>query len=110
MFARKRVEGEVVYNDGEFAEVEIYGVEAYEEDLFLTTIQLHIEDTADTPEEFQQRFPVGMWLNIWLTTETTPIRRPPRSADLSGKVDQQSEAPAGPSDTAVGNAWLPSEQ
>jgi hypothetical protein len=85
MFARKRVEGEVVYNDGEFAEVEIYGVEVFEEDLFLTTIQLHIEDTADTPEEFQQRFPVGMWLNIWLTTETSPIRRPPQIRRLVRK-------------------------
>jgi len=58
-----------VYNDVEFAEVETYGVEASEDDLFLQTIQLHIEDTTDTPEEFQQRFPVGAWLNISTITE-----------------------------------------
>jgi len=73
MMSRKRVEGEVVYNDGEFAEIETYGVEVYEEDPFLTTIQLHVEDTGDTAEQFQQRFPVGMWLSIWTTSEVTPL-------------------------------------
>ena len=73
MMARKRIQGEVVYNDGEFAEVETYGLEVYEEDLFLNTIQLHVEDTGDTPEQFRQRFPVGMWLHIWTTLEVNPL-------------------------------------
>lgn len=85
MITRKRVEGEVVHNNGEFAEVNICGVEGIEEGLFLDTIQIHVEETSDTPEEFEQRFPVGAWLNIWTTTEITPL-----PADLPGRIVQQS--------------------
>jgi hypothetical protein len=80
MRVRKRVEGAVVYNNGWFAAVETRGVEGCEEGLFLDTIQLHLEDTSDTPEQFLERFPVGMWLNIVFTTATTPISRLPRAA------------------------------
>jgi len=38
----------------------------------LGAIQIHREDTSDTSEEFQHRFPVGMWLDIVTTTEITP--------------------------------------
>ena len=37
----KRVEGEVEYNDGEFAEVLTNGIDGIEEDLALETIQIH---------------------------------------------------------------------
>jgi hypothetical protein len=80
MITRKRAEGEVVYNNGEFAEVDICGIEGVEEGLFLETIQIHVEDTSDTREEFQQKFPIGTWLNIWATTEITPL-----PADLPGR-------------------------
>jgi hypothetical protein len=73
MTTHKRVEGRVRYNDGFFASVEISGVEGIEEGLFLATIQFHIGDTSDTPEEFRQRFPVGTWWNISTTTEITPV-------------------------------------
>ena len=75
MLTRKRVEREVDYNNGWFAEVLTYGIEGIEKDLLLDTIQLHIEDTADTEEEFQQRFPVGTTLCILTTTEITVLGR-----------------------------------
>lgn len=76
MITRKRVEGEVVYNDGDFAEVETYGVEGIEEGIFLATLQLHVEDTGDTSEEFKQRFPIGLCLNIQTTVEVSPLSNP----------------------------------
>jgi len=71
MVVRKRVEGRIEYNDGESAEVQTVGIEGIEENLLLVTIQIHREDTNDTPGEFHCRFPVGMWLNILTTTDIT---------------------------------------
>lgn len=68
---RKRVEGEVEVNDGEFAEVQTSGIEGIEKDLLLEPIQIHREDTNDTPEEFQRRFSVGACLDIRTTTKIT---------------------------------------
>ena len=68
---RKKVEGKVKFNDGQFAEVQTVGIERIEKDLLLDTIQFHREDTTDAPEEFQQRFAPGMWLDISTTTEVT---------------------------------------
>jgi hypothetical protein len=68
---RKKVEGRVEYNNGEFAEVQTVGIEGIEQNLLLETIQIHCEDTNDTPDEFQRRFPVGMWLDILTTTDIT---------------------------------------
>jgi len=73
MIIRKRVEGEIECNDGEFAEVLTFGIEGIEKDLALETIQIHCDDTEDTPEEFQHRFPVGMRLGILTITEITAI-------------------------------------
>jgi hypothetical protein len=69
MVIRKRVDGEVKFNDGEFAEILTFGIEGIERDLALDTIQLHREDTGDTPEDFQRRFPVGMTLGILTIAE-----------------------------------------
>jgi hypothetical protein len=69
----KRVEGQVLYNDGEFTEIQTNGIEGIEKGLLLSTIQAHREDTSDTPEGFKRRFPVGMWLNITTITEITPL-------------------------------------
>ncbi len=71
MLTRKRTEGEVQYNDGSFAEVLTFGIEGIEKDLLLETIQIHREDTEDTPEEFQKRFPVGTTVSILAITEIT---------------------------------------
>ena len=69
MLTRKRVEGKVEDNDGSFADVLIFGLEGIEENLLLETIQIHREDTEDTPKEFQKRFPVGTTVIILTTTE-----------------------------------------
>ncbi len=69
MVTSKRVGGEVEYNDGEFAEVQTFGIEGIERDLLLETIQIHRGDTEDTPEEFQRRFPIGMRFTILTTTK-----------------------------------------
>jgi hypothetical protein len=69
MIITKTVEGEVDFNDGEFAEVKAIGIEGIEKNLWLSTFQIHREDTEDTPEEFQRRFPVGMSLHVVTTTE-----------------------------------------
>jgi hypothetical protein len=68
-FVYKRIEGEIQYNDGQFAEVQTNGIEGIEKNLLLGTIQIHREDTDDTESEFEHRFPVGMWLDILTTTE-----------------------------------------
>jgi hypothetical protein len=74
MITRQRVEGEVQYNNGEFAEVLTFGIEGIEKDLALETIQIHCEHTGDTPEQFRQRFPVGTTLSILTITEITRNR------------------------------------
>ena len=71
MIVTKKVEGEVEFNDGEFVEVQTYGIEGIEKDLLLKTVQIHREDTDDTSDEFQKRFPVGTVLQITTTTELT---------------------------------------
>ncbi len=68
-FVRKRVEGEIQYNDGQFAEIQTNGVEGIEKDLLLETLQIHREDTDDTESDFKYRFPVGMSLDILTTVE-----------------------------------------
>ena len=75
MIVTKRVEGEVEFNDGEFAEVQTYGIEGIEKDLLLQTVQIHREDTDNTCDEFQNRFSVGTVLEITTTTEFT-IKEP----------------------------------
>ena len=59
MFTSKRVEGQVEYNNGEFAEVVTIGIEGIEKGLWLDTIQISSCDTNDTAEQFLDRFPVG---------------------------------------------------
>lgn len=73
MFTSKRVEGEVEYNNGQFAEVITIGIEGIEEGLLLHTIQIHRSDTDDTPEAFQRRFPVGMRLKILTSTAISAV-------------------------------------
>ena len=71
MTTRKRVEGEVHYNDGWFAELFSYGTEGIDKGIQQEMIQIHCEDTEDTPEEFKRRFPVGTPLSILTLTEIT---------------------------------------
>jgi hypothetical protein len=76
MKVHQKLKGLVEYNDGQFAEVQTNGTEGLEKNLLLETIQIHREDTEDTPEEFQRRFPVGTRLDIETTTEFTAKRTP----------------------------------
>ena len=69
MSIHKKLQGQVEYNDGEFAEVQTAGMEGIEKNLLLDTLQIHRSETNDSPEEFQKRFPVGMSLNILQITE-----------------------------------------
>lgn len=73
MLTSERVEGEIEYNNGQFAEVLTYGTEGIDKGLALETIQIHVEDTENTPEEFQRRFPVGATLSILTITEITVL-------------------------------------
>jgi hypothetical protein len=68
IIVRKQTEGEVQYNDGEFAEIQTSGIDGIEKDLLLDTIQIDRDDTGDTPEVFKRKLEVGMWFDI--TTET----------------------------------------
>jgi hypothetical protein len=86
MVIRKKVEGRVDHNDGEFAEVQTIGIEGIEKDLWLGTFQIHREDTRDTPDEFQRRFPVGKWLDILTTTDITAL-----AAEFSSQNDGYGE-------------------
>jgi hypothetical protein len=76
MLTRKKVEGEIQYNDGEFAEIQTVGIEGIEKGLRLEIIQIHREDT-EAPEAFERRFAAGMWLDILTITEISA--RPPES-------------------------------
>lgn len=71
----KAVKGRIQYNDGEFAEVQTVGIEGIEENLLLATIQIHRWDTQDALEQFQRKFQVGMWLEIFTTTEISILPR-----------------------------------
>jgi hypothetical protein len=53
----------------------------------LGTIQIHREDTSDTSEEFEHRFPVGMWLDIVTTTEITPESNTDEFAETGASMD-----------------------
>jgi hypothetical protein len=69
--SQKRVHGEVESNDGEFAEIQTVGIDGIEKDLLLETIQVHRGDTSYSCEQFQDKFPVGSWLDICTTIEVT---------------------------------------
>ena len=74
---RKRVEGEVQYNDGYFAEIETYGIYGIETGLILDRIQVDCCATNDEPEEFRRKFRVGALVKI---TTTVEIRSTSRTA------------------------------
>ena len=65
---RKKVRGEVLYNDGDFAEIQTIGTEGIERGLLLGTIQIYRSDTADAVV-FQRRFKIGTRLYISTTIE-----------------------------------------
>jgi hypothetical protein len=66
---RKEVRGEVLYNDGDFAEIQTIGTEGIERGLLLDTVQIHRSDTADAVAQFQRSFRMGTRLHILTTIE-----------------------------------------
>ena len=73
--SRKRLHGEVGFNDGEFAEIETVGIVGIEKDLLLGTIQVHRGDTSYSCEQFLDKLPVGSWVDICTTMEVTRLDR-----------------------------------
>jgi hypothetical protein len=86
IISQKRVHGEVEYNDGEFAEIQTVGIDGGEKDLLLETIQVHREDTTYSPEQFQDKLPVGSWLDICTTIEVTTLESNTDDLDEGGQV------------------------
>jgi hypothetical protein len=72
---RKKLRGQVQHNDGEFAEVQLVGIEGVEENLLGEIIQIHRCETENNSMEFGRQFPVGIWLDIMTATEITPISK-----------------------------------
>ena len=63
---------DVAFNDGDYAEVDINGVEGVEKGLWLDTMQISVLDAGGiSPKEFRKKFPVGMLLDISTATEIT---------------------------------------
>jgi hypothetical protein len=69
----KHARGLIRFNDGYFAVVETFGVEGIEKDLLLKEIQLDVDDTEMSVDEFKEAFPVGMDLSIQTTTAVTRL-------------------------------------
>jgi hypothetical protein len=65
--------GQVTYNDGQFAEVQLIGMEGLESGLLLETIQLHREETDKSTADFLRELPCGTRLHVSITTEVTRI-------------------------------------
>jgi hypothetical protein len=68
-----RVEGEVQYNDGWFAEIQLIGLEGADKGFLLGKMQVHREDTIYTAEEFRQLFRVGAKFEIQTAAELQPL-------------------------------------
>ena len=67
------------YNDGQFAEVQTFGLEGIDKGFLLEGVQVHREDTSYSVEEFRQRFPVGALFEIQTTSEVQPWTMQERS-------------------------------
>ena len=93
IFSQKRAHGEVEFNDGEFAEIQTVGIEAEEKDLLLETIQVHRNDTSYSSEQFQDKLPVGSWLDICTTIEVTTLESDTDGLVEGGQDRQSSKAP-----------------
>lgn len=73
MTIHKKLAGKIQHNDGDCAEIQVVGRQGIDRDLLLDRFQVDRADTTDTSEEFLQRFPIGLWLDITSITEITPV-------------------------------------
>lgn len=86
MTISKKVRGIVSHNDGDFAEVQVGGVEGtWEESFFLETMQISRYDTILTETEFLSELAVDSELCIQRTIEITPIAA--TEGNLGGSAD-----------------------
>jgi hypothetical protein len=83
--SQERVHGQIEFNDGEFAEIQTVGIDGLEKDLLLGTIQVHREDTSYSCEQFQDKLPVGSWLDICTTIEVTRLESDTEGLDEGGQ-------------------------
>jgi hypothetical protein len=74
IISEKRVHGEVECNDGEFAEIQTFGIDDIANNLLLEKIQIHRENTRFSSADFEAKFPVGSLLEICTTIEVTRLR------------------------------------
>jgi hypothetical protein len=95
MVNRKEVMGEVVHNDGEFAEIQTFGIDGIETGLLLDTIQLFRCDsngrcnTNGGPRTFQRKLQVGALLDIIVTVEVQSTSRTAQDLeDLCGAAER----------------------
>jgi hypothetical protein len=72
---QKRVEGQVVFNNGQFVEIETYGIDGIETGLILDTIQIDRCEAATDTRNFKRTFPRGTCLEISTTLEISRIHR-----------------------------------
>jgi hypothetical protein len=101
LIIRKVLEGRIAHNDGDFAEIETIGTVGIEKNLWLDTIQTHREDTNDTTEGFQRRFPVGTWVDICVSTTITD-----ESGHASAAPTRNLDSPPwGRSDWTLSPSW-----
>lgn len=66
---------QVVFNNGQFAEIETYGIEGIETGLFLDTIQVDRGEAASDTRNFKRNFRRGTCLEITTTTEISRIHK-----------------------------------
>ena len=86
---RKRAEGQVQCNKGDFAEIVTHGISGIDTGLILDTIQISRFDTNDEPEEFQRKFRVGALLKITTTVDVRSTSKTARQwKELSDACDE----------------------
>jgi hypothetical protein len=86
---RKRVEGQVQCNQGDFAEIVTHGISGIDTGLIVETIQISRYDTSDGTKEFRRKFRVGTLLDIMTTVDFRSTSRSARDwKELSDAADE----------------------
>ncbi|SRR6266567_4265692 len=91
MVVTKKVMGTVEYNDGEFAEIQEFGVEGIETCILLDQIQVHRCDTGYNTGEFKRTFCVGTLLDISTTIEVKPTSKTASELEKLSKANDEEQ-------------------
>jgi hypothetical protein len=86
MLKTKKVLGEVSFNNGDFCEIDTYGLEGIDTGLMLESIQLARHDTGDGVKKFRQRFRIGTLLDITTITTITVSSKTERDLKELGRA------------------------